>query len=58
MHVTEMALKRAIAAGIPHIRNRKEAMLHISAWLQQPYLEDEELKDMDELWAVETGLAE
>ncbi|KAJ3051193.1 hypothetical protein HK097_007840 [Rhizophlyctis rosea] len=58
MHVKEMALKRAIASGIPQIRNRKDAMLHISAWLQQPYLEEEVLEEVDELWSVETGAGE
>ncbi|KAJ3032949.1 hypothetical protein HDV00_006952 [Rhizophlyctis rosea] len=52
-HRKELALKRAIAEGIPRIRDRREAMLHISAWLQQPYLEDGILEAIDEVWGLE-----
>ncbi|KAJ3176206.1 hypothetical protein HDU87_005421 [Geranomyces variabilis] len=61
MYAWEMALRQHIAADLmkdeageegkgKKIMDRRAAMLALSAWLQQPYMDVERLAEVDELW--------
>ncbi|KAJ3019730.1 hypothetical protein HKX48_001835 [Thoreauomyces humboldtii] len=54
MYVWETSLKSRICQIVLTLEDRREVMFHLSAWLQQPYLEAEALQEMDFLQALET----
>ncbi|KAJ3159256.1 hypothetical protein HDU86_001859 [Geranomyces michiganensis] len=60
MYAWETALREHIVASLMKedvsSLDRRVAMLALTAWLQQPYMEVERLAEVDELWAGEMGV--
>ncbi|TPX65217.1 hypothetical protein SpCBS45565_g05347 [Spizellomyces sp. 'palustris'] len=56
MYATELSLKRRIAESLPTLRDRREAMFHLTAWLQEPYLDLEVLQEIDDIWELESSV--
>ncbi|KAI9099858.1 hypothetical protein DFS34DRAFT_511381 [Phlyctochytrium arcticum] len=53
MYTQDRCLRQCIAHELNDLRDRREAMFYITAWLQDPYIDERLLMEIDEMWEIE-----
>lgn len=53
MYTNELMFKRRAIKILPTMGKREEAMVLLSGWVNQPYLNFKQIKDIEDIWTFE-----